>query len=190
MKPEIPSPQQLNDLTQLAAILDASTHDERVSWMRTLGRSGLSRLYELAESAPPLTLSHFHDAPGRAVIHHGQNSLAVFSSFQKRVVDNAGVVQGYNHQSMAWFTGPGHFTLAQDGNEVVFDYTKEPASAFEGFPPLKSNTSGFSTFVYGHMIDRVRRVSRHCVVGAAFKKGKPFDAWFMLIREGESDASN
>lgn len=186
MQPKIPNPQQLNDLSELTGILDGSTHDERMAWMRTLGRSELSQLYALAESAPALELSHFYDAPGRAVIHHGQNSLAVFSSFQKRVVDNAGVVQGYNHQSMAWLTGPGHFTLAQDGKEVVFDYTKEPSGAFGGFPPLKSNTSGFSTFVYGHMIDRVRRVSRHCVVGTAFKKGKPFDAWFMLIREVES----
>ena len=44
-------------------------------------------------------------------------------------------------------------------------------------PPLKSNTSGLSTLVYGHMVDRLRGVSNHCVIGAAFKKGKAIDAW-------------
>ena len=119
------------------------------------------------------------------VIHHGQNSLLAFNSFQKRVVDNDGTLQGYNHQTMAWFTGPGHFTLAQDGDEVLFDYIQEPTEPFSDFPPLKSNTSGLSTFVYGHMIDRVRRVSQHTVIGQAFKSDKPMSAWFALIKEGE-----
>ena len=106
------------------------------------------------------------------------------------MVDNNGVLQGYNHQTMAWITGPGHFTLSQDEDEVLFDYTNEPEHAFDEFPPLKKNTSGISTLVYGNMIDRVRRVSQHCVIGAAFKKGKAMNAWFMLVREGEFSTSN
>ncbi len=181
----IPSPLDVATLAALAVPLDDASHDQRVAWMRGLGRRELSALYDLAEGAPALGIDHFHGAPGEVVIHHGQNSLPAFNQFQKRVVDNSGELQGYNHQTLSWLTGPGHFTLAQDGDEVLFDYTVEPGSPVEAFPPLKSNTSGLSTLVYGHMVDRVRRVSRHTVIGKAYKKGKPMTAWFALIREGD-----
>ena len=93
------------------------------------------------------------------------------------MVSNDGTLQGYNHQTLGWLTGPGHFTLSQDGDEVLFDYTVEPTTPVDAFPPLKSNTSGLSTLVYGHMVDRVRRVSTHTVIGKAFKKGKAMTAW-------------
>jgi len=147
-------------------------------------------MYVLSDGAHPLPVGHFHASEGEVIIHHGQNSLPAFNAFQKRMVQNNGELQGYNHQALGWITGPGHFTLRQDGNEVLFDYTAEPEQSFAEFPPLKSNTSGLSTLVYGHMVDRVRRVSDHCVIGAAFKKGKAMGAWFMLIREGESTAAN
>ena len=186
----IPSPTEVATLAALAGALDAASHDERMQWLRSLGGRDLSTLYELAEGGPDLELSHFHGESGEVVFHHGQNSLLAFNAFQKRVVDNGGTLQGYNHQTLSWFTGPGHFTLSQDGGEVLFDYTEEPTQAFDAFPPLKSNTSGVSTLVYGHMIDRVRRVSTHTVIGKAFKKGKPMKAWFALIREGEPGPSN
>ena len=190
MDSTIPLPTEVADLKALSAELDAATHAQRMAWMRTLGGKELAKVYAMAADGPGLELHHFHGDPGEVVIHHGQNSLALFNSFQKRVVDNNGVLQGYNHQSMSWLTGPGHFTLSQDGGEVLFDYTREPDTGFDAFPPLKKNTSGMSLLVYGNMVDRVRRVSRDCVIGTAFKKGKPFDAWFMLIREGVSAATN
>jgi len=158
--------------------------------MHGLSRKELEAMYVLADGTHRLETQHFHAAEGEVIIHYGQNSLPAFNAFQKRMVQNAGELQGYNHQTFCWVTGPGHFTLRQDGDEVLFDYTEEPKSAFSAFPALKSNTSGISTLVYGHMVDRVRRVSEHCVIGAAFKKGKPMGAWFMLIREGTEAASN
>jgi hypothetical protein len=186
----IPLPSKLSDLTELSVLLNQRSHVERVSWMRDLNSKELEAMYVLAHGGPSLELGHFHAAQGEVVIHHGQNSLPAFNAFQKRVVDNDGILQGYNHQALSWITGPGHFTLRQDGNDVLFDYTSEPTNSFDSFPPLKSNTSGISTLVYGHMVDRVRRVSDHCVIGAAFKKGKAMGAWFMLIREGTLPIAN
>lgn len=186
----IPLPSTLSQLQPLTEALNDSSHDARVNWMRGLSRKELEAMYVLAEGAPKLDIEHFHSTEGEVVIHHGQNSLPAFNAFQKRVVKNAEELQGYNHQTFAWLTGPGHFTIRQDGDEVLFDYTTEPNQPFPAFPPLKSNTSGLSTLVYGHMVDRIRGVSKHCVIGAAFKKGKAIDAWFMLIREGRQNTSN
>lgn len=190
MSPTIPLPSETPNLSSVAAALNASDHSGRMAWMRSLGRRELQLMYRLADGGPSLEASHFSGAPGAAVIHHGQNSLMAFNSFQKRVVDNGGELQGYNHQTMSWVTGPGHFVLEQDGPEVLFDYTRLPRKAFEGFPPLRNNAHGFSALVYGQMVDRVRRVSDHCVIGAAFKKGAAMNAWFMLIREGANNNTN
>ena len=186
----IPLPSTLQQLPALTEALNQCTHDERLTWMRGLSAKELQAAYVLADGAHHLGTEHFHAEDGNVIIHHGQNSLPAFNSFQKRMVQNEGELQGYNHQTLAWLTGPGHFTLRQDGGEVLFDYTAEPKKAFAEFPALRSNTSGLSTLVYGHMIDRVRRVSDHCVIGAAFKKGKAMGAWFMLIREGGPPTSN
>ena len=43
-------------------------------------------------------------------------------------------LQGYNHQTFGWLIGPGHFTIRQDGDEVLFDYTAEPN---QGFPECR-----------------------------------------------------
>ena len=186
----IPSPIDVVALAALSVPLDEATHEQRIRWIRGLSRKELSALYDLAEGGPALDIAHFHAGPDEVVIHHGQNSLPAFNQFQKRVVSNNGRLQGYNHQTLGWLTGPGHFTLAQDGEEVLFDYTVEPTTPFDNFPPLKSNTSGLSTLVYGHMVDRVRRVSTHAVIGKAFKKGKAMTAWFVLVREGDPDSAD
>ena len=186
----IPLPSTLSQLKSLTEALNDCSHDERIHWMRRLSRKELEAMYVLAEGAHRLDIGHFHSTDGDVVVHHGQNSLPAFNAFQKRVVKNAEELQGYNHQTFGWLTGPGHFTLRQDGDEVLFDYTTEPNKPFAAFPPLKSNTTGLSNLVYGHMVDRLRGVSHHCVIGAAFKKGKAIDAWFMLIREGSDEPSN
>ena len=186
----IPLPSTLRQIPALTDALNACSHEERLHWMRGLSSKELQALYVLSEGVYPLETVHFHGAEGEVIIHHGQNSLPAFNAFQKRMVQNRGELQGYNHQTLGWLTGPGHFTLRQDGNEVLFDYTTEPEKPFPDFPPLKSNTSGLSILVYGHMVDRVRKVSDHCVIGAAYKKGKAMKAWFMLIREGEISPPN
>ena len=186
----IPLPSTLSKVQALTEALNQSSHDERLNWMHGLNSKELEAMYVLAEGSYRLNIEHFHSDEAKVIIHYGQNSLPAFNAFQKRVVKNNGQLQGYNHQTFGWLTGPGHFTLRQDGDEVLFDYTNEPKEEFAEFPPLKSNTSGLSTLVYGHMVDRVRQVSDHCVIGAAFKKGKAMGAWFMLIREGETTEPN
>ena len=180
----IPLPSHEDTLVPITAALDAATHEERVNWMHGLSGRELKAMYELAVTGGALKVDHFHAAPGEIVIHHGKNSLPCFTHFQKRVCLHEGSLQGYNHQSLSWVTGPGHFTLRQDGeNEVIFDYIQQPSSAPGEFPALVPNEKGGGRFVYAGMIDRVRRVSDHCVIGAAIKGEKDIGARFMLTRE-------
>ena len=38
-------------------------------------------------------------------------------------------------------------------------------------------------FVYGFMIDTLRRVSEHVTIGSAARKGRDMGSWFLLCRE-------
>lgn len=185
----IPKPSDVSTLAPLADALDAASHEERVKWMRSLGRAELVKVWQLA-AGNHLDIAHFHGDEGEVVIHEGRNSLPAFNDFQKRFVLLKGKVQGYNHQSNAWFTGPGHFTkfaVGPDdpraaGHEVVIDYVNHPTENHPDFPPLKHNMSGFSRFVYGGTQDWCRRVSKHVVIGEARRKEKPIGAYFLLVR--------
>ena len=179
----IPLP-SATELPALAAALDSASHDERLAWMRSLGKRELVALYAAAEGGA-VGVDQFHAGPGEVLINYGQNSLPLFNQFQKRVVANGEQVQGYNHQSMAWLTGPGHFVLRASPDvegEVWFDYTGIPTAGFDEFPALSPNDSGLSRFVYAGMIDIVRRVSREVTIGAALKKGKMTGDYFALCR--------
>lgn len=167
--------------------MDALSHDERVNWMRGLSRRELRSLYDLAASAPPMDVAFFHGEPDEIVTHHGQNSLLAFSTFEKRIVLRNGAAQGYNHtrRIVQGVAGPGHFTLQQDEQGVVFDYTVLPQDAPEAFPALQPNDTGGARWVFGGMVDRVRQVSEHCTIGRAYRNGKPENAWFMLVRQRE-----
>ena len=180
----IPLPSLSESLSPITEALNSVSHDERVNWMRGLGKRELKALYELA-AGQHLPLAHFCDDSGTIVRHQGQNSLPVFSTFEKRFCTQETTTQGYNHNGalVSWVSGPGHFIAEQDGDEVLFDYTRLPSSVPEEFPALASNDSGTAKLVFGGMIDRVRRVSTHCTIGTAFRNGKPENAWFMLIRE-------
>ncbi len=182
----IPLPSLSDSLPPIRQALDAATPDQRVNWMRGLGRGELRALYSLAAGeAVPLSL--LAGAEGEIVIHEGQNSLPAFTRFQKRFVLRNGQVQGYNHNPaiVAWVSGPGHFTCAEEGAELRVDYTRLPADVPAGFPALIDNNGGTRGLIFGELVDHLRRVSRHCTIGAATKKGKPFPAWFMLTRMGD-----
>ena len=103
--------------------------------------------------------------------------------------DASGEVVGYNHQSMAFVTGPGHFVVkaAHEGSDVpdelYFDYTARPVAIPASWPAYKSNTSGLSTLVYGNMKDYMRSVAENVVVGAAYKSGKQSGDYFLLCHE-------
>lgn len=177
----IPLPSLSSSIDPVRAALDTTPTEEKVNWMRGLGKKELVALWTLTEGHE-VPLSYFHRADGEVVIHEGQNSLLAFTRFQKRIVRRAGRVQGYNEQTMAWFTGPGHFIVTGDEAASWFDYTLPVPDAPAEFPPVKPNDAGISRFVYGGMIDKVRRVAADCVIGAAFRGGKQTGDYFMLVR--------
>lgn len=178
-----PLPTLTDHLAPIAEALDQLDHDARVNWMRGLSRGQLRALYALAAEGGPLDAEWFVGEEGEIVICEGQNSLPAFTQFQKRFVRWEGRIQGYNHQFWSGVTGPGHFTVRQDGAEVLIDYYLLPPTKPDAFPPLRSNEQGLpARLAYGFMIDRVRRVSRDCVIGTAEKHGKPMSVWFMLTR--------
>ena len=92
---------------------------------------------------------------GEVIILRPTFRLQLFSEKDGR---QRGGLQSYNHQTLSWFTGPGRFSIRQDGNEVLFDYTNEPKSAVEKSSAEIEYLRNEHP-VYGHMIDRVRRVS-------------------------------
>jgi hypothetical protein len=49
---------------------------------------------------------------------------------------------------------------------------------------VKRNDQGLSRFVYANMVDYLRRVSSHVVIGRAYKGGKEMPNYFILCREG------
>lgn len=167
----------------LAAFRDAFAalpKDERANFMHGLPKREQRALW--AEGLP-LTLAELTAGEGEIVRHEGQNDLLPgFDRFEKHVVARAGDVQGINVQTFAWATGPGHFTVRQEGEEVWFDYTRLAASVPDGWPALVPNDRGIGRLVYGGMIDRVRKVVDGVVVGRVFRAGKPEDHYFMLIR--------
>jgi hypothetical protein len=168
------------DLATVRAQLAALTADEQANWMHGLPKRDMAKLWEGGE---PLTLAEMTAADGEIVRHEGQNDLLPgFDRFEKHIVARAGDVQGINVQSFSWLVGPGHFTVRQEGEEVWFDYTRIAASVPVGWPALVPNDKGLSTLVYGHMIDRVRRVVPNMVVGRVFRHGKPENHYFMLWR--------
>jgi hypothetical protein len=172
---------------EIEAHLDALAPAARLEEVLAITGRGVKRLYEAVEGGTPASLDELV-APGTegVVIFEGRNSLAAFSRFQKRFVRKGGLVLGYNHQTMAFVTGPGYFVVhppsgsGEHGKELDFDYTTPPPSEPAGWPAYKPNERGLSQFVYGHMHDFVRRVAHGVVVGKAYRHGKDQDAYFSL----------
>jgi hypothetical protein len=183
-------------MKELASLLDGLSHDERVAWVRSLGRRDQRRLYEAAEGFLPLGLADLVP-PGRpdaaTVRHFGKNTLPAFTWFEKRFARPAGQdprapaeLHGFNFQALSWLTGPGYYVARADPArpEVLIDYREIPAVAPAGWPPLRSNEGGLGRLVYGNMVDRLRRVSEHVTIGSAAKNGRDLGSWFLLTREG------
>ena len=190
----IPLPSLIQELAPLHEALDAAPAEARVHWSRSLSMGELKALWRLAQAADaPLSVDEMVGDEGVVVTHVGKNSLPVFCNFEKRLVRAPAGIQGYNHNP-GWLTrliGPGHFTVRQESDTVVlFDYIQLAEDVPSDFPPLAPNVGGLPELVYGHMLDRVRRVSAHATIGRAWKKGKAQPAWFMLVRDdGAVDAA-
>ncbi len=181
--PSIPLP-EATDIHTLSTALDGATQEQRLAWHGRLPGNQLAVLYDLAEGQK-LSVEEMHGADGEAIIHQGMNSMALFRSFQKRMALHEGQLKGFNHQPWAWLVGDGTFIVVPSPDvpgELHFDYTRLPDSGYPDFPPIKDNTAGLSRFVYGNMIDIVRRVSQHITIGKAYRNGEPAGQYFVLCR--------
>ncbi len=179
------------DLPRLSEVLDGVGHEGRVAAVRRMTPRQMAALYEAAKGFRSLALSHFvpaGTAPLTEVIHEGKNSLAMFTTFQKRfcqLPDRTDALGGYNHQAMGWITGPGYFVAHDDteAGQIGIDYYQVPAVKPEAWPAIRTNEGGLGRVVYGKMIDVMRGVSEHVSIGRAVRDGKVADNWFVLVRK-------
>jgi hypothetical protein len=182
-------------MKEVAALLDGMSHDERVTWVHSVGRSAQRRLWQAAAGFLPLGLRDLVPAAradGETVRHFGKNTLPAFTHFEKRFARPAGEdphaprsLYGFNFQSLAGLTGPGYYVAHADPAlpEVLIDYREIPPEAPPGWPALRRNEVGLARFVYGFMVDRLRRVSEHVTIGSAARHGRDLGSWFLLTRE-------
>jgi len=182
---------------EIARFLDALGHEDRVLAVRGIGRREQARLYAAVDGFRPVVLADLvlpATAAMATVRHFGKNTLPAFTHFEKRFCRPEGAdparpseLYGFNFQTMSPVTGPGYFVAQPSPErpdaEVEVDYRRVPPIHPEGWPEIRSNERGLSRFVYGFMIDTLRRVSEHVTIGSAARKGKDMGSWFLLCRE-------
>jgi hypothetical protein len=178
----------------IAALLDGLAADLRPRVVRRLGPAAQRALYARVEGFLPLHLIDL--VPARAadleeVRHLGRNTLPAFRIFEKRFCRPPGQtpeepesLAGYNFQTMSRVTGPGYFVARDDGDrgEVLVDYAELPTVRPTAWPEIRSNERGLARFVYGFMVDRLRRVSEHVTIGCAARNGRELGSYFVLSR--------
>ncbi|MBW2272766.1 MAG: hypothetical protein JRG96_05815 [Deltaproteobacteria bacterium] len=180
---------------EIARFFDGLASADRVTAVRALGARDQRRLYEAVQGFEPVRLVELV-SPGTAdlatVRHYGKNSLPLFSSFEKRFCrppgqepDAPALLIGFNYQILAPLTGPGYFVALEDTErgEVLIDYRRLPDRIPVDWPAVQSNERGISRFVYGFMVDTLRRVSEHVTIGSAARHGKDTGNWFVLCRQ-------
>lgn len=184
-----------SDAAAVCALLDGLDPASRVAAVRSLGRASQRRLYEAVDGFRPLQLADLVPAGVSdlaEVRHHGRNTLPAFTLFEKRFCRPRGAdpnkpetLYGYNFQSLSPLTGPGYFLAveAEGRPEVLVDYNRVPDVQPPGWPAIRRNERGLSRFVYGFMVDTLRRVSEHVTIGSAARRGRDIGSWFVLCRE-------
>jgi len=187
-----------SSIDEIADHLDALAPDARWREVGVLDRAAQRTLYEKAHAAP-IGLEHFVDgtAPRTEVIHDGLNTLPVpppLRRFQKRFCrpdHETARLFGYNEGITRRVIGPGYFVaVATRGRPsweargpVVIDYFEVPDGAVpDAWPRVVGNERGLQRFVYHQTRDFMRRVSQHVSIGAAFKRERPLDHYFVLCR--------
>jgi hypothetical protein len=183
------------DVGSIAALLDGFSHAERVAAVRSLGRSSQRALYSAVDGFLALQLVDLVPesvAALETVRHYGRNTLPAFTHFEKRFCRPEGeassepaALYGFNFQALERLTGPGYFVAKQDPKrpEIWVDYNVVPPIHPDGWPEIRRNEVGLSRFVYGFMVDTLRRVSEHVTIGSAARKGRDVGSWFVLCRE-------
>jgi hypothetical protein len=64
----------------------------------------------------------------------------------------------------------------------VVDYRVLPPDKPAAWPKIIPNSARLSRFIYNGTVDYLRRVSKNVVIGRAYRRDKPMDAWFALVR--------
>ncbi len=177
---------RMDPQSRLWTVMSIKPEEQRVLWDMFADDAPDASLYVPSGTEPLVE-----------VIHHGKNTLPAHNFFQKRFCladDDSGELYGYNHQSLAWATGPGYYVAhgTEDEKEppspYVIDYTRIPPKKPDSWPELIPNEAKLGRFVYAGMKDYMRKVSEHVSIGRAYKQGKPMDAWFVLCREDPAEA--
>jgi hypothetical protein len=114
----------------------------------------------------------------------GRNSLRVLSRFEKWFARQGESVIGCNRHALSWLIGPGYFSVEPDvaRGGLRFDYRRVPAVAPDRWPTVASNSIVFAQPVYGDLVDEVRWVSAHVLVGSATRAGVSLGSYFVLAR--------
>lgn len=180
----------------IADRLDALPPALRTAVVRGLSRRGQRTLFEKVRGFASVELRDLVP-PERGdletVRHLGRNTLPAFTLFEKRfcrlpgtVREKPDILAGFNFQALSGITGPGYFTAVADPEraEVLVDYRRLPATRPASWPEIRSNETGLARFVYGFMVDRLRRVSRDVTIGRATRNGRDLGNYFVLSREG------
>ncbi|MCB9743472.1 MAG: hypothetical protein H6741_25210 [Alphaproteobacteria bacterium] len=188
-------------VTELASLLDGLDHDGRWALLSTLNRRQQREMWNIAQGSPPITLEHFAPANRprlKQVVHHGRNSLPVpppFRMFRKpmcKTAEGDDRLFGYNDGATVKLFGPGYFVAYSTAGKpewearggVVVDYFQVPdGPVAEGWPAVKQNNEGLQVLIYHQTRDYMRKVSEHVSIGAAYKKEKALDHYFVLCRE-------
>lgn len=177
--PPIPLPALVERPATLREGLASHPPDAQRAWMQGLGLWQLRALWRLAERDPqPFACDDLVHGDG-VTICKGKNHLPVFAWFEKRFARVGDQIVGYNETGwQKLFVGPGHFVVrASDvSDEVLIDYGTTPSATHPDFPPLRDNSFGWpgplAPVVYGGgMVDKVRRVSPHLLIGKAVPGG-------------------
>ena len=183
------------DRDAIGSFLDSLSHAQRVEATRALGRREQRRLYDAVDAFLPVELVELVPASVAdlgQVRHFGRNTLPAFTLFEKRFCRPHGAdprkpdaLYGYNFQSLSPLTGPGYFVArpVPGRPEVDIDYRELPPTRPPAWPAVRSNERGLGRFVYGFMVDTLRRVSQHVTIGSAARGGKAIGSWFVLVRE-------
>ena len=187
----------------IGAYLDGLEAKPRWLEVKQLDRTRQRTLYEKAAHAAPIDIAHFVGSAGprQEVIHDGVNTLPVPGSwqrFQKRFCrpepnGNGAAVRlfGYNEGPSRRLIGPGFFVAVPTAERpqwsarggIVVDYFQIPDGAVaDGWPTVVPNDWRLQRFVYHETRDFMRRVSRVVSIGAAFKRERPLDHYFVLCR--------
>ena len=184
------------DTDAVAKLFEEAEAAERVVLTRSIDGKGQAHLWEAA-AGRGVTIADMVPrdvGPLAPVTFHGKNSLPRFTHFEKRFCrppepGERDVLYGFNYQPTRWLapiTGPGYF-VAYDSDYplggVAVDYREIPTDRPAGWPELHDNHYRLSRFIYEGMVDYLRRVSAHLLIGRATRGGKALPNYFLLCRE-------